>query len=160
MPRELILCPSEAAYRRHIARGEPVDDACRQAHNELNAKYRPNPGPTGVHTGERPLGPGECGTLRGYRWHRKAHEPQCQACKDAQAADVRSRYGKATGTKPGRTLAPCGTPAAYQRHLAHGEEPCPECRAANLANNQLDWQASRIVAAMTHTDTEAGTSDV
>ncbi|HEV2346424.1 MAG TPA: hypothetical protein VGS97_20160 [Actinocrinis sp.] len=59
-----------------------------------------------------------------------------------------------------RELIPCPSEAAYRRHLAHGEEPCPECRAGNLANNQLDWQASRIVAAMTHTDTEAGTSDV
>lgn len=160
MPRELIPCPSEAAYRRHLARGEPVDEGCQQAHNEHNAKYRHPVSTTGVHIGERPLGPGECGTLRGYRWHRKAAEPQCQPCKDAQAADVRSRYGKATGTKPGRVLAPCGTPAAYQRHLTHGEEPCDECRAGNLANNQLDWRASRIVAAMAQTDVEGGTSDV
>ncbi len=29
------------------------------------------------------------------------------------------------------TLQPCGTSAAYQRHLYHGEAPCGECRAAN-----------------------------
>lgn len=27
-------------------------------------------------------------------------------------------------------LKPCGTPAAYARHLYHGEEPCTPCRAA------------------------------
>ena len=26
-------------------------------------------------------------------------------------------------------LRPCGTSAAYKRHLRHGETPCPECRA-------------------------------
>ena len=29
-----------------------------------------------------------------------------------------------------RELKPCGTPAAYQRHLWRGEEPCRECREA------------------------------
>lgn len=38
-------------------------------------------------------------------------------------------------TKPARrqgrrTLKQCGTYAAYRRHLAHGEEPCDECRRA------------------------------
>ena len=28
-------------------------------------------------------------------------------------------------------VAPCGTPAAYRRHLRHGENPCPACRRAN-----------------------------
>lgn len=30
-------------------------------------------------------------------------------------------------------LEPCGTRAAYRRHLAHGEEPCEPCDAANKA---------------------------
>ena len=28
-------------------------------------------------------------------------------------------------------LLPCGTRAAYVRHVRAGERPCPECRAAN-----------------------------
>lgn len=28
-------------------------------------------------------------------------------------------------------VAPCGTSAAYRRHLRHGENPCPACRRAN-----------------------------
>lgn len=28
-------------------------------------------------------------------------------------------------------VAPCGTPAAYRRHLRHGEDPCSACRRAN-----------------------------
>lgn len=27
-------------------------------------------------------------------------------------------------------LRPCGTTAAYRRHLRHGERPCPSCAAA------------------------------
>ncbi len=27
-------------------------------------------------------------------------------------------------------LKPCGTPAAYRRHLRHGEKPCSGCRFA------------------------------
>lgn len=30
-----------------------------------------------------------------------------------------------------RELRPCGTVAAYVRHLRHGEEPCDDCRKAN-----------------------------
>lgn len=35
------------------------------------------------------------------------------------------------GLKPPRELKPCGTPAAYRRHIKRGEEPCEPCRAAN-----------------------------
>ena len=31
----------------------------------------------------------------------------------------------------GRKPSPCGTEAAYKRHLRHGEEPCEECRGAH-----------------------------
>jgi hypothetical protein len=29
-----------------------------------------------------------------------------------------------------RKLLPCGTMGAYSRHIAHNEQPCPECREA------------------------------
>jgi hypothetical protein len=32
-----------------------------------------------------------------------------------------------------RMAAPCGTNAAYQRHLWHGQTPCPRCRDAHTA---------------------------
>lgn len=36
-----------------------------------------------------------------------------------------------------RTPSPCGTEAAYRRHLRHGEEPCDDCkRAAALARGR------------------------
>lgn len=43
----------------------------------------------------------------------------------------RAKHGAKTG-KPGRPATqPCGTVAAYQRHLRNGEQPCAACRAAN-----------------------------
>ena len=33
--------------------------------------------------------------------------------------------------KPGKPLHPCGTNAAYRRHLRDHEEPCVPCREAN-----------------------------
>ena len=32
--------------------------------------------------------------------------------------------------RSGRELAPCGTPAAYRRHLRHGDPPCAICLQA------------------------------
>ena len=35
-----------------------------------------------------------------------------------------------------RSLAPCGTTSAYNRHLRNSETPCAECRAANAASQR------------------------
>lgn len=37
-----------------------------------------------------------------------------------------------------RELKPCGTPAAYNRHLAHGEEACEDCKRA-----MADYRAAK-----------------
>lgn len=37
--RELKGCPSEAAYRRHLANGEPVDDECREYMRRASAAW-------------------------------------------------------------------------------------------------------------------------
>lgn len=132
-------CPSEQAYRRHLAHGEEPCDGCRQAHRDHQFGLRPR--------STRFLQP-ECGTRAGYFWHRKHSEPTCQDCRDAVAALQRERYGKTTGTTPGRALAPCGTPAAYRRHLMHGEEPCDQCRTAKSAYNRVDHQTRKVLEAM------------
>jgi hypothetical protein len=36
-PRTLKPCGTQAAYNRHRRRGEPIDDACRQAHSAAGA---------------------------------------------------------------------------------------------------------------------------
>lgn len=41
-----------------------------------------------------------------------------------------------------RLLVPCGTPAAYRRHLRHGESPCRACRDAE-ARRQAGAKAAR-----------------
>jgi hypothetical protein len=38
-PREPAPCPSEAAYRRHLKDGEPVDRACREHMRRLSAEW-------------------------------------------------------------------------------------------------------------------------
>jgi len=145
-------CPSEQGYRRHLYHGEQPCDGCRQAHLEYGRERREAPrSTTGVHVGEQPLGPGECGTIRGYRWHRKAGEPTCQECRDVMAAYRRSRYGQAAARRP--DVAACGTPAAYSRHLQHSEEPCEACRTAHSTYTNVSNKTARIVAAMTR---EAG----
>lgn len=40
-----------------------------------------------------------------------------------------------------RTLQPCGTEAAYNRHRYHDEEPCGPCKAAWAAYQQ-GWRAA------------------
>lgn len=42
---------------------------------------------------------------------------------------------KAAGVRKPSRHAPCGTPAAYERHRYHGETPCDACR---LAHNERD----------------------
>lgn len=39
--------------------------------------------------------------------------------------------------KQTRELLPCGTPAAYMRHLTAHEEPCTPCRAAEAKRQRL-----------------------
>ncbi|MEU4296439.1 hypothetical protein [Kitasatospora aureofaciens] len=40
-------------------------------------------------------------------------------------------YAVGLRRRAGKALAPHGTPAAYARHLRHGDEPCEPCRQAN-----------------------------
>ena len=44
--------------------------------------------------------------------------------------------------EPRRELRPCGTLAAYRRHLRRGERPCAACRAAS----REQWRDRREVA--------------
>lgn len=58
---ELEPCGTRAAYRRHLRRGDPVDEACRQAearawHDRVASGAVSRRGPTRVHL----EGPGAC----------------------------------------------------------------------------------------------------
>ncbi|KDA05859.1 hypothetical protein DC31_13855 [Microbacterium sp. CH12i] len=43
MGRPKAPCGTESAYRRHLRNGEPVDDACRDAHAEGRRNSRRSP---------------------------------------------------------------------------------------------------------------------
>ena len=49
----------------------------------------------------------------------------------------------------GRAPSPCGTPAAYRRHLRHKEDPCTACKKAKRdeAREQRDEAQPPLVAA-------------
>jgi WhiB family redox-sensing transcriptional regulator len=38
--RKLAACGTDAAYRRHVAKGEPIDDLCAQAREDEKARRR------------------------------------------------------------------------------------------------------------------------
>ncbi|MFF8992533.1 WhiB family transcriptional regulator [Streptomyces sp. NPDC014983] len=76
----------------------------------------------------------------------------CADCRLTQSCRTRAREHREWGTWGGETTAeraaagfapvgwrgrghqrehrPCGTPAAYRRHIRHGQKPCTACRAA------------------------------
>jgi hypothetical protein len=57
-----------------------------------------------------------------------------------------------------RTLQPCGTDAAWQRHRRHDEEPCDPCKAARAATQAVYNQAryaDPVRTAKVHADARA-----
>lgn len=49
---------------------------------------------------------------------------------------------------PGRPLSPCGTYAAYARHMRNGETPCEPCKRANtLRSAQIEERKRALKAA-------------
>lgn len=55
---------------------------------------------------------------------RRAVKTESQRCKKAWLSQLRRAEQE-------RSLAPCGTSAAYNRHLIRGEKPCTPCLDAN-----------------------------
>lgn len=43
-----------------------------------------------------------------------------------------------------RQLKPCGTPAAYRRHLRHDEEPCEKCKRAARDEKRLQRSELKV----------------
>lgn len=50
--------------------------------------------------------------------------------------EERAALDPTTPTGPAKTLAPCGTPAAYRRHLRKDEPIDPACREANTEDGR------------------------
>ncbi|MHA4774731.1 WhiB family transcriptional regulator [Streptomyces sp. MSC1_001] len=85
--------------------------------------------------------PAQCGTESAYRRHKRNGEQIDDACAIAHRAwldktserrrETRKRSKARIRARKGpRVLAPCGTPAAYQRHKRRGEQACDACRLA------------------------------
>lgn len=66
---------------------------------------------------------------------------QCRTCRNAWDAEW-SRRKRSRNASP-RELLPCGTDAAYTRHIAHGETPCDLCRSVRLARRREQYAATR-----------------
>jgi hypothetical protein len=126
-------CETEAGYRRHLKAGEEPCPGCREAVcRNGRERYVPS---------DRVLQP--CGTYSAYRRHVSAGELPCEACNEAHRAYARSRYVSTEknparkGRKQGDPLRPCGTYAAYIRHIRHAEIPCDLC-----CQSARDYQAA------------------
>lgn len=93
-------------------------------------------------TAEQP--PSRCGSETGYKRHNYRREPACRRCLDAHAAHNRA-YRKGARPLP-RTPKPCGTEAAYHRHLRSRPRtkpcrPCLDAHAAYVAGRETDAAA-------------------
>jgi hypothetical protein len=87
-------CGTASAYTRHVKRGEPIDEACRQANTEAKrTKGTPTP------ARRKPIAHG---TPRGAKQHRYRGEPLCDPCHRAEA-DYQREW---TGAKPRTRKAP------------------------------------------------------
>ncbi len=69
----------------------------------------------------------EHGTNRGYHWHYRRKEPACKPCREAHNVYVQRRRNP--DWQPRKPL-PCGTAAAYKRHLIERTVPCLPCTDA------------------------------
>jgi hypothetical protein len=79
-------CGTQSAYTRHVRKGEPIDDACRQANTEAKrTKGTPTPGR------RKPI---EHGTLKGYQQHVYRGEKACADCVEAHRLYKRNRTRK------------------------------------------------------------------
>jgi hypothetical protein len=44
-----------------------------------------------------------------------------------------------------KTIKPCGTIAAYRRHLRNSEQPCEACRLEWARYNRELWQGRKVL---------------
>jgi hypothetical protein len=81
--RILQPCGTNAAYQRHLVRGEEPCEPCRKANRAYQRAWR-NGEPT------PPPEPKPCGTRAAYVRHRRNGEEPCQACRDANNEAVKA----------------------------------------------------------------------
>lgn len=83
MTRQLAPCGTNPAYQRHKRRQEPVDEACRLAHNATVDAQRK----AGSNRPRRKTA--ECGTPSGYGRHMRRKEDPCDPCRQVHSQGMR-----------------------------------------------------------------------
>lgn len=92
------------------------------------------------------------GTPAGARQHNRRNEPTCEDFRLArnkyqQGRKMEARIGNPKFDELGNyivKLKPCGTSAAYQRHITANEKPDAACLAARVEENRRQKTIKRI----------------
>lgn len=141
--------------------GDPFPEPSESTLRRIALERRP---------GKRPHGNAcleTAGTYAGFMRHRRALQDPCEPCAEASRqysiAAAKRRVDEGVKPCPGcgeqihyrskscrpcfyaSKLKPCGTRAAYRRHLRKKEVPCELCRAAER-HYQRAWNIEREAA--------------
>ena len=85
---DLLPCGTNAAYGRHLQKGEKPCAACTQAHTEYTAERRSTP------PDKRRRPEAKCGTPSGATRHWRNKEPACEPCAESRREYERQRKAK------------------------------------------------------------------
>ena len=77
-----------------------------------------------------------CGTISGYKRHKRDGEPACAACLAASREESRRRRGNYADDTP----IDHGTPRGYRQHRNRGIDACDECRKAWAAHQRATYR--------------------
>lgn len=72
--------------------------------------------------------------MPGYQYRGKRGRTRAEILEDAEERwqeKAHEQYQADLPPAPKRPLKPCGTNAAYNRHIARNEDPCEPCKAAH-----------------------------
>ena len=84
----LLPCGTNAAYGRHLNKGEKPCPACTQAHTEYTAERRNTP------PEKRRRPEAKCGTPSGAARHWRNKEPACEPCAESRREYERERAAR------------------------------------------------------------------
>lgn len=157
-------CASERGVTSHLTSGESCR-ICKDWMKQVGAKIvngkviapkpKPIPAPKPKKKRSRPkreprqveLAP--CGTIGAYNRHRRAGEPVCDPCREAQRLDQKQRRARIKAERANTPLKPavmrdrCGTRAGANYHRDHGEEKCEPCLEAQRAYNRETYHRNK-----------------